>query len=66
LAINFPLSTAFDVSCVLVSGAFIFIKFQELFDSPPYFFDDPLLMEQCVVQSPGVWVFSAVSFVLVF
>jgi hypothetical protein len=30
----------------------------------PYFFDDPLMMEQCVVQFPGVWVFSSVPLLL--
>jgi hypothetical protein len=56
MVINFP----------LVGCAFLFLKFQELFYFLHYFFDDPLFMEQRVVQFTGLWIFSAVSFVVEF
>jgi hypothetical protein len=49
-----------------VGSVFIIIKFQELFDFLPYFFYDPLISEQCVVQPPIVCVFSAAAFVVEF
>jgi hypothetical protein len=49
-----------------MGGAFILIKFEELFAFLPYFFCDPMIMEQCVVWLLIVCVFSATSFVVKF
>jgi hypothetical protein len=58
--LNFPLRTA-----LLIGFPFILIEFQELFYFFPYFFDDTLIMDQCIVQPPFVWIFSIVSFFLI-
>jgi hypothetical protein len=52
LVTSFPLRTDFAVS-----GTFLF---------PPLFFYDPLIIEQRVIQSPIVCVFSAATFVVEF
>jgi hypothetical protein len=39
---------------VLVGCVFILIRFQELFDFHSYFFSNPLVIQQWVVQSPCV------------
>jgi hypothetical protein len=50
--------------CPIDSGSlvFIFINFQETFNFLFYFSDDPLIVEQCVVQLPVVCIFSGVVF----
>jgi hypothetical protein len=66
MAINFPLGL--PLLCQLGSYKLCFhlIIFQELFYFLPYFFNNPLIMRQCVVQSPGFWVFSGALFVVMF
>jgi hypothetical protein len=66
MAINFPLRIAFAMSQVLVGGVFISVNFQEPFDFLSYFFYDPLIVEQCVIQPPIIFSFFAVAFVVEF
>jgi hypothetical protein len=54
MAINSPLVGHFS----------IFIDFQEPFNFLFYFIDDPLIIEQYVVQLPIVCIFSAVVLLL--
>jgi hypothetical protein len=59
MAIHFPLRTAFVVSH---KGRWCF-HFHQLLS---YFFYDLLIIEQCVIQSPIICIFSAVAFVVEF
>jgi hypothetical protein len=63
MGINIPLTTAFAVSHLL-GGVFIFISFQEPFGFLSYFFSNPLIIVQCVIQSPIICIFFAVAFVI--
>jgi hypothetical protein len=45
----------------MVGHVFIFFNFQEPFDFLFYFINDPLIVEQCIVQLPVVCIFSAVG-----
>jgi hypothetical protein len=40
-----------------MGSALIFIKFQESFDFLSYFFNDLLIIEQCVIQTPIIFYF---------
>jgi hypothetical protein len=50
----------------MVGGVFVFISFHETFDFLSHFFDGPLIVEQYVLQSPIICVFSVLAFVVEF
>jgi hypothetical protein len=62
IAINFCFRTDFAVDKVVFSFSLNF----GVFCVPPYFFCDPLIIEQCVVQPPNVPIVSAAAFVVEF
>jgi hypothetical protein len=56
----------FCVPQVLVGHVFIFMNFHESFNFLFYYINDSLIIEQCVIQSPIICIFSAVVFVVGF
>jgi hypothetical protein len=67
MAKNCPHKTAFVVShrfwLVLFSFSF---SYQKTFDFLSYFFYDPLILEQCVIHPPIIYIFYSAVFVVEF
>jgi hypothetical protein len=59
---KFSLSIAFAVSHRFLQNVFSFLLDSKKFWFLSYFFNDPLIMQQYIVQSADTWIFSAVSF----
>jgi hypothetical protein len=66
MAMSFPLRIAFAVSHRFWQVMFSFSLTSRNFLISSYFINDPLIIEQCVVQLPVVCMFSAVVFVAEF
>jgi hypothetical protein len=64
VGIDFPLSLC-CVPQAQTGCVFVFTEFQEL-DFLSYFFSDPLIVEQYIVQPPIVCVFSSAAFIVEF
>jgi hypothetical protein len=54
MTINFPLWTAFAMSHRFSWVVFLFLLNSRNFDFLPYFFYDPVIIEQCGIQPPIV------------